>query len=266
MTPPFPPRRALAAALLAALGLAAAAPARAELPNEVRIYDDGLNDAGEWSLELHVNRTTKGRRQAEDAGELATTRGLRVTPELSYGLGADLEVGLLLPMLFDAAGNSYFGGQQLQLKWLPLRPPATGGFFLGANWELTTLDRRFDAARNGLEFRPIFGYRDPQWLLSANLLLSYRLTREHRAGGLDFSPALKAAKTLAPGLAGGFEYYADLGKLAHLEAAAERNHTLYAVFDVESEPWSLNFGIGRGLNSATDPWMVKAILEFPIGR
>jgi hypothetical protein len=30
--------------------------------------------------------------------------------------------------------------------------------------------------------------------------------------------------------------------------------------DAEWKNWAFNFGVGRGLNSATDQWTVKAIL------
>jgi hypothetical protein len=32
---------------------------------------------------------------------------------------------------------------------------------------------------------------------------------------------------------------------------------------VDREPWAVNFGVGRGLNAATDRWTVKAIVDLP---
>ena len=58
---------------------------------------------------------------------------------------------------------------------------------------------------------------------------------------------------------------AELGKLAHFSPQAEQAHTLYLAVDVDRGPVGFNFGIGRGLNSATDKWTVKAIFEIPFG-
>jgi hypothetical protein len=43
-----------------------------------------------------------------------------------------------------------------------------------------------------------------------------------------------------------------------LRITPEISHTLYFVLDTKS----MNFGIGRGLNNASDRWTVKAIISF----
>ncbi|MBS1191453.1 MAG: uncharacterized protein H6R10_3245 [Rhodocyclaceae bacterium] len=252
---------------LAALFLAlASAPALAALSDEIQVYDESINKPGEWGLEVHVNRTPKGRSQPDYPGEITPNRGLRVTPELSYGLTPTVDVGLYTPLLFEALNQSYYAGPKFRAKWLPLQPGEAGGFFAGINWELAMVRKRFEAARNGMEFRPILGYRDSGWAAIVNPVLSYDITQGYREGGMNFSPAVKVSKTLAEGIAGGFEYYADLGKLAHFSPRAEQAHTLYLVTDVDRGPVGINFGIGRGLNAATDKWTVKAILDIPFGH
>lgn len=252
-------------ALLAGFALTGMPTAFAALSDEVQVYDDSINEPGEIGLEVHVNRSASGRRQQNYPGEVTPSRGLRVTPEISYGLSHDVDVGLYIPLLFDSLAASQYAGPKFRAKWLPVRPGEDGGLFLGINWELATVGRRFEEARNGMEFRPIIGYRQPEWAVIVNPVLSYDVTKGYRAGGMNFSPALKLSKTLAAGLAGGIEYYAELGKLAHLSPRAEQSHTLYLAIDVDRKPLIFNFGIGRGLNSATDKWTLKAIFDFPFG-
>ena len=60
----------------------------------------------------------------------------------------------------------------------------------------------------------------------------------------------------------GGEYYAELGKVNRFLPRSEQSHTLYAAIDVDRGPIPFNFGIGRGLNGATDRWTVKAIFAF----
>ena len=42
----------------------------------------------------------------------------------------------------------------------------------------------------------------------------------------------------------------------------QQDRALYLTADVNRAPWIFNFGIGRGLTNATDPWTIKAIFSF----
>jgi hypothetical protein len=244
-------------------GIFAIAPAaHAALTDEIQVYDDSINKPGERGLELHLNTTPSGRAAPDYAGEIPPAHGLRVTPEFSWGLTETLEAGLYLPALMDRDNRFYVAGAKLRLKWIPKRAPEAG-FFWGGNVELSHVGQRFEASRNGVELRPIFGYRNPDWLFVTNPVLGYDLSPGYRKGGLDFSPAFKVSRTVAQGLAVGIETYSELGKLADMSPRSEQQHTLYATIDVDRAPWVFNFGVGRGLNPATDRWTVKAIFEIP---
>jgi hypothetical protein len=240
-------------------GLAAAA-----LSDEIQVYDDAINKAGEFGIELHLNTTPRGRTTPDYPGEIVPNRGWRLTPEFSYGLSETLEAGFYLPFLRDESGTSYFAGPKLRLKWLPQRPADGGaGWFYGLNVELSHVGERFEQSRTGLELRPILGYRTHDWLVVTNPVLGYDLSPGYRGGGPDFSPSLKVTRVLADGLSAGFEYYTELGKLAHILPGAEQAQTLYLVMDVDRAPWIFNVGVGHGLNSVTDHWTLKAIFEVP---
>ena len=47
--------------LFASLLLLSVCPARAELQDEIQVYDDAINARGETGLELHLNTTPRGR-------------------------------------------------------------------------------------------------------------------------------------------------------------------------------------------------------------
>jgi hypothetical protein len=94
--------RAIVICILFSLLAVLAAPARAVLPDEIQVYTDDINAPGEFGVELHVNTTPKGRRTPEFANEVAPHHGLRVTPELSWGLTRTLAAGLYFPTTRDA--------------------------------------------------------------------------------------------------------------------------------------------------------------------
>jgi hypothetical protein len=232
--------------------------ARAALPDEIQVYTDDLEKPGEHGMELHVNTTPKGRSTPHYPGEVTPHHGLRVTPEISLGLARDWDAGLYLPFVRSAEGTEYFAGPRLRLKWLPLRPAeGEAGYFAGVNWELSFVERRFEEARRTTEIRPIFGYRNADWLFSFNPIVEADLAGPQK-GVLTFAPAFKAARTVSDGTALGVEYYADLGRLSNFAPRSEQSHTLYLVLDTEH----VNFGIGRGLTGATDRWTIKAIFSL----
>ncbi len=225
------------------------------LPDEIQVYTDDINAPGERGIELHVNATPSGRSRPDYAGEVTPYHGLRITPELSWGLVPDVDWGLYLPFVRSGDGTEYFAGPRFRLKWMPLR--SKPGYFAGVNVELSFVERRFEEARRTAEIRPIVGYRNDDWLLSFNPIVGTDLAGPQK-GVLTFAPAFKIARSAGGGCALGAEYYAELGRLSHFAPGSEQSHILYFVLDTQT----VNFGVGRGLNGASDRWTVKAIFSF----
>jgi hypothetical protein len=217
-----------------------------------------LEAPGEHGIELHVNTTPSGRARPDYPGEVVANHGLRITPEVSWGLARNWDGGIYLPFVRSAEGADFFAGPRFRLKWLPLKPAeGTAGAFAGINWELSFVQQRFEQARRTTEIRPILGYRSEAWLFSFNPILTADLAGADK-GVLMFAPAAKLSRSLSHGMAFGAEYYAELGRLSHFAPRAEQSHTLFAVLDTQR----VNFGIGRGLTGAADRWTIKAIFSF----
>ncbi len=246
--------------------LVASPGASAALPDEIQVYLDDQNDPGQWGVQLHVNTTPVGIASPEYPGESVAAHGVRLTPEFAYGLTRDLEAGLYLPLVHQSDGDTRLAGLKLRLKWVPLQQAnQANGWFAGLNGELSQVQTRFDDNRQAFELRPIVGWRRAGWLLATNPVLEFALNGPDRGQAPGFSPSFKVARTLAPGIATGFEYYTDLGTVTAMEGLSEQHHTLYWAIDIDRKPWNINFGIGRGLTAATDRWTVKAIIEIPVG-
>jgi hypothetical protein len=253
-------------AALCGLCIALAAPAHAALPDEIQVYIDDLNDPGQLGLQEHINTTPVGVDKPDYPGEILARHGVRFTSEFAYGLNGDLEAGAYLPFLVDASGDPELAGFKVRLKWVPIKPANGGpGIFAGLNGELAQVQRRFEDNTRNLELRPILGWRSEQWLVAVNPVLEISLQGPDAHHSPDFAPSLKVARTVAPGIATGIEYYADLGPLSHWDPGTEQQHTLYWAIDIDRKPWNINFGIGRGLTSDTDRWTVKMIIDIPLG-
>jgi hypothetical protein len=256
--------RRLASRIVAAAIAAAPFATDAALPDEIQVYTSDINKQGEFGLELHVNTTPSGRSTPDFPGEIPPAHGLRITPEFSYGLTRTLEGGLYLPFVHGAGDRNRFAGPKLRMKWMPLQVDDEGnGAFAGINFEYAWIAGVLEQATRALEVRPIVGWRNPDWLVAFNPILGFDLAGPERGGTPGFNPSLKIARRVAEGVSLGTEYYAELGKVNRLLPRSEQSHTIYLALDVDRAPWVFNLGIGRGLNSATDRWTVKAILDFP---
>jgi hypothetical protein len=251
--------RALILALAGAAAALGSGPVFA-IVDEIQVYTDDLDKAGESGLELHVNTTPRGRKTPDYDGDLPPYHGWRLTPEFSWGLGHDFDWGLYLPSATDRHGHWYLGGAKLRVKWLPVRPAEGGsGWYFGVNNELSRLSRKFSESPLSDEVRFIGGYRGGSWLIGMNPILDWALSSGYR-GSPEVMLAWKAVHDVAPGIAVGVEYYNGIGTLAKRLPRDEQERTLFLVADIERKSWSLNFGVGHGLTPATDDWTLKAIL------
>ncbi len=234
------------------------------ISDEIQVYTDDINKPGEFGLELHVNTTPKGRKTPDYPGDSPPHHGLRFTPEFSYGLSKDWEAGLYFPTVRDANGSYSASGAKLRLKWLPIKgDEETGGWYAGANFELSSVNKRYSESRYGSELRIMTGYRAKEWHLALNPIFGWDLSKGYRGGGPSFDLATKAAHDVAEGIAMGVEYYSGMGKLNNTLPSSLQENTLYLVMDYDRKPFAFNIGIGKGLNGATDRWTLKAIIEVP---
>lgn len=254
---------AIAALMLVCGGGLMSTDARA-ISDEIQVYTDDINKPGEFGLELHVNTTPKGRKIPDYPGDSPPHRGLRLTPEFSYGINKAWEAGLYLPTVREADGHFSVAGVKLRLKWMPLKSDEeTGGCYLGANLELSNVNKKYSESRRGSELRVMMGYRAKEWHLAFNPIFGYDLSKGYRNGGPSFDYAAKAVHDVVDGIALGAEYYSGIGKLSNALPASQQEKTLFIVADYDRKPFAFNFGVGKGLNGATDKWTVKTIIEVP---
>jgi hypothetical protein len=255
---------ALADAL--AIALLLQAPARAALPDEIQVYVDDLNDPGRLGLQEHINTTPVGDAEPGYPGESLARHGTRFTSEFAYGLTRDLEAGVYLPVVMESGGDVRLAGVKLRLKWVPVKPAGEdAGIFAGLNGELAQVAYRFDDNRRAFELRPMLGWRDAQWLLAVNPVLAFSLQGPDKGHAPGFAPQFKIARTVAPGIATGIEYYTEPGPVTHFEPYSAQKNALFLAVDIDRKPWNVNVGIGRGLTASTDRWTVKLIIDIPLG-
>jgi hypothetical protein len=249
------------AAGAAALALGGEARAADE---EIQVYMDEIGPPHQIGLDVHLNYVPTGRVAPDFAGEQASEGRTRITPEWSYALNPDLELGLYLPLMtIDRDGRFEAGGVKGRIKWIA--PRAEGqDWFWGANFELGRVRHDLDINPWNAELKGIVGIRKGPWTLAANLNVDWAVSGpEHTP--VDFQLATKAAYKLTEKTAIGIESYNGLGGGRAFGRLSETDHQTFLALDTSLGRWDLNLGVGYGYGHPEDRLIFKAVVGVPIG-
>lgn len=228
---------------------------------EIQVYMDEINVPKEFGLDIHTNYVISGKRIADYPGAQAPGRVLRITPEFSYGLTPNWELGGYILVSHPASENSTVDGEKIRLKFLATKA-ADQRYFWGANLEVGRVAYRLDENPWNAELKGMFGYRNDRWTFATNPNIGWKVSGPVASPSsfhLDTKIAYKTDHDMEVGL----ESYNEFGSLRHMGHFDQQSQTVFAVVDVNVHGWDLNLGIGRGLNSASDRWLVKAIINVP---
>ena len=126
-----------AAALTLSTGRAYAA------PEEIQVYEDDLDKPGQFGLDVHTNYVFVNDAPPAYPGEQSSADRLRLTPEFSYGLTPNIELGAYLPLTDYEAGRFTVDGEKFRIKYIA--PRVTGQtWYWGANFEIGNVDHQLD--------------------------------------------------------------------------------------------------------------------------
>ena len=236
-------------------GLAFATPAKAV--DEIQVYNAGIAQPGQLTIQQHLNYVALGLKQPPFPGGLVSNGSINGTPEFAYGLTDWWEVGLYLPF---AIQDQQFLSNSVKFRTLFVSPHADQkNFFYGVNFELSNQTPKFAQTRFGLEIRPIIGVRNAVWEFIVNPIVDIGFGKYGQA---DFAPAIRLARKLGKDLLVGLEYYADFGEIGRFGKVSEQQHTLFAVTDFKLGVFDVNLGFGYGLTPSSDRFVVKTIVGY----
>jgi len=247
--------------LLAGVVFAAAPGGPAKATDEIQVYNAAIAAVGQFTIEQHLNYTAAGLKDPPFPGGLVSNHAINGTPEFAYGVTDWWEVGLYLPF---AIQDQQFLSNGFKLRTLFVSPNADQrDFFYGINLEFGDTTPKFSQTRLTLEVRPIIGVRNADYEFIVNPIVDAGFGK---LGELDFVPAARLARKLAPDTFVGLEYYADFGEVGNFPKLADQQHQLFAVTDFKVGVFDVDFGVGYGLTPASDRWVVKTIIgyAFPV--
>ena len=245
-----------------AAGLLLAGPAFAA-DEEIQVYMDEMSRPGQFGLDLHNNYVLSGDAGAAYPGGMSSLHRYRLTPEWSYGLTKDVELGLYLP-LTTLDSNGHFAADGIKGRVKFIAPHAEGQtWFWGLNLEIGRVSHALDENPWNGELKGIVGGRFGRWTVASNLNFDFKVAGPAKApASLDFDTKVSYAVT--PKFAVGVESYNGLGTFQRFGRFAEQDQTLYGVIDAGLGKWDVNLGLGHGYGSSADGWVLKAIIGVPI--
>ena len=244
--------------LVAGIGSSLSSGTAAGAPEEIQIYMDDLSKPGRFGADVHNNFVMSGSGTPEYRGAQPPNHIYRLTPEFYYGISDTLELGVYLLTTTSPGAPTNYDGQKLRLKYIAPHDE-TQGFFWGANLEIGKTSLRVSQAPWNAQLKGIYGYRSGRWTYAGNANFDWSLS-----GPVSSPVALEIDTKIAyqthAGYHVGLESYNEIGPVRNVGHLNERGQTLYAVVDTQLGRFDLNAGIGRGLTTASDRWLLKFIV------
>jgi len=227
-------------------------------PEEIQVYMDDITTPGHFGTDFHNNYVVSGSSVPDYPGAQPPNHVYRLTPEFYYGVSKTVELGLYVLSSVNADNTSHIDGEKLRAKYIAPHDEAQGSFW-GVNLEIGKTNRRVSEDPWNAELKGIYGFRSGRWTFAANSNFDWSLSGPvNNPVSLDIDTKL-AYKTDA-GYQVGFESYNELGPLRDLGHLNQLSQTLYGIIDTQLGKFDLNAGIGRGLTTASDRWVIKFIV------
>lgn len=236
----------------------------AVLQDEIQVYDDEINAKGESSLELHVNNTPRGLQTPAYSGEVMNNSNTRISPELAYGLGYDLEAGFYINTVVNNSTWNY-AGAKVRLKWMPYQEEKGDPIFAGLNIELSNTLPQYEQSRYNSEARFIFGKHIEKWLVVVNPIFDQPLSQPYVHQTPYFNTAARVSREIIQYWAVGVEYYSNYNQLGTGPVSWPSTQQLgFLTVYCDAGPLPFQAGIGKGFTNSSDSLTLKAIFSIPL--
>ncbi|HEY0436641.1 MAG TPA: hypothetical protein VGC92_08380 [Phenylobacterium sp.] len=257
--------RAAGLVVLGALAAGLAPRAARAADEEIQVYMDEIGPPHRLGLDVHLNHVATGRTVADYPGQEASEGRTRITPEWSWALNPQLELGVYLPLAeVTRGGELEAGGAKARVKWVAPRAAGQDSFW-GLNFEIGRVRHALDVNPWNAELKGIAGIRKGPWTLAANLNVDWVVSGPDQGAAPNLQLALKAAYSVGRDTAIGLETYNGLGTIRTFGRLGRNDHQTYLVVDKGFRRWDVNFGVGYGYGAPEDRWIVKAVIGVPIG-
>jgi len=245
--------------LLAILWAVSLKQARAQGNYEIQVYGSPTVPPRTTMVELHSNYTIQGQ-QRQIGSVFPTNHQQHETIEITTGFNDWAEVGFYIFTSEQQGHGVQWVGDHIRPR---VRVPDSWHWPVGVSLSTEIGYQRavYSPDTWTWEIRPIVDKAIGRWYFSVNPALERTWHGPGVAQGVGFSPAAKISYDFSRVVSGGFEYYADYGRIGNFYTLRQQQQQIFAVTDLNVSPkWEINIGIGVGPTAATDHLIIKGIL------
>jgi hypothetical protein len=242
---------ALLCALLCALSTAHAA------RYELTVYSDDVSEKDEFEVETLFSLARPRTTPEGPSGRVG-----QMLTEVNYGLGHGFEIGLEIPGAYT--------NQQRKLQGLAVEAQYVAphdkdqGWYWGVRADMGRVRSVYDDdSAAAIEVNPILGVRTGRWHFSFNPSVEKPLSGPNRR--LSFLPSARIGYALSGADELGVEYFGEWGPLHQLLPSANRDESIYLVWEGKRSFGRINLGLGQGVRpvaGSQDKWVVKGGVRF----
>ena len=236
-------------ALLALAFVCAGAPATAQDPFEIQVYEYATVPRRKYDLEMHFNHTFKGEVQSH------------LTFEFTRGITDYFETGVYVLTSSRPGVVGEFAGLHIRPRFRLPEGMLPVKFSLSSEFGFPQVP--FETAKMTLELRPIFEWRWGSVDIDVNPTLGKVLRGPGSDSAWDFEPSARLGLPEMGKWQWSLEYFGGMGEITKLDPVKAQRHQFYPGFDYNySDTVILNAGVGFGATSAGNQIMAKMRLGW----
>jgi hypothetical protein len=222
--------------------------------DEIQVYDGEINEPGEFGLEVHLNTTLAGQSFPSFPNQRFSQGGVRLTPEFSYGLTKNIELGFYTPAIWTPDYGFESAGYKPRIKWLPILNDEDQPWAVGVNYEYSVLNEGMEFPRKSAEFRGIIAWEKDKWSLAFNPVIDSNRSDGQNSAWVWNYQARVIRKYQSGAMTGyGIEYYSGQSAVNNIDPMSLPKQA-YAIVEFKTPQGFLggtliHMGLGYGWDS-----------------
>jgi hypothetical protein len=223
---------------------------------EIQVYSSETTPKGHTLFELHSNYTPSGNKQYSDK-IFPSDKILHETVEITHGFSDIFELGVYFFNAIGSNGRSGYGGSHIRPR---IRVPESWNLPVGLS-----LGSEIGYQRTGFfnnhwlfEIHPIIDKKFGRFYISINPTFDWNIDKTN---DFEFNPCFMTSYKINKKVDLGLEWYSGYGPVQNTLSWDQQHQVLFVATNIDfGNNWEFNAGIGRGLNSSTDSWIIKCIV------
>jgi len=220
-------------------------------PFEIKVHDELIAEYQESAYEVETNLFQAPAAQGLKSNVFQTRL------EYGYGIAKNSEIGANI-FLSNYNGASYVNGGKVSYMYVPTHDEE-GLWHYGVKNEINYIKDVGGTETTFYELTPILALQLQEWRFTVNPSVEVVLNKYSSA---TFSPSAKVAYGVTHSVDVGVEYYGDNLPNKSLYNVTQQPHTAYLVTDAKYGNSSFNFGVGKGVTTNSDNWVIKLIASL----